>query len=508
LNYKKPSFWVLFIGFIAIALITFGLISNPKTSAQGLSFLDIKEVGAKVNQKQSLMLRYHGNGASLIAGDELKKWLDNVSNSWQQDKEITESEFLPTLTVYTDSARGYQLSFYKGKPETARVFYQGKVCFYKIPKENYDDMYVMWAIRNYSISEAFVEAITSGQITNIQSVNDTPNGGQCKKITVGNRSYFIYEQNGKYYCEEPYVRISEITQQVYRSADELIDKTVKQENSENSSQISNSVEDNLNMIMSLPKQSSNPEDYIKANSKAYENILKHGEESLSYMLSQFEHGNAEGLRGQIMMRICIELLGQRNNVTDKSLSPMDWFSQLQIRQKVALPDFKYTGDDVNQKLVYETEAQRNIAKYGEFTIVAPHIFGSYEQDNKLKIFATIYSQSYILYDKTLSEEGGSVIPVAITYVKNTDGSYSLEKYEQAQDGSHFAPSIKQYCVMPVSGKKINGLYDEILKHYGNYEDIKKLERENLIQHLKANNQNGVKLYQKQYQKEDELIPIT
>lgn len=59
-------------------------------------------------------------------------------------------------------------------------------------------------------------------------------------------------------------------------------------------------------------------------------VLKHGgEEALSYMLSQFEQGNANGLRGQLMMGLCKELLGERNNVSDEALSPNGWFSQLE-----------------------------------------------------------------------------------------------------------------------------------------------------------------------------------
>lgn len=295
----------------------------------------------------------------------------------------------------------------------------------------------------------------------------------------------------------------------YKSAIEFIDKSEKPKKSEDPSKVISIVEDNLAIIMSSPLQSSNPDDYVKANERAYENIIKYGgEDALSYMLSQFEQGYSDGLRGQIMMRLCKELLGQRNNVSDEKLSPGEWFSKLRVRQKVDLPDFVYRGNNPIEKLVYETEVQRYKSSRGGFTIVAPHIFGSYEEGNKLKVFVTTFSQSYVLYDKTLSEESGGIIPSAITYVKNPDGSYSLEKYEQAEDGSHFAPSIKKYCIMPVSGRKISWLSNKILNHYGDYKDIIKLERKNLVEHLKANNKYGVFLYQNNYQKPDELIPIT
>ena len=62
--------------------------------------------------------------------------------------------------------------------------------------------------------------------------------------------------------------------------------------------------------------------------------------------------------------------------------------------------------------------------------------------------------------------------------------------------------------MPVSGKKIKGLADKILDYYMDYSDIIQLERENLIKHLKANNQYGVSFYQQYYDKPDEWIPLT
>ena len=61
------------------------------------------------------------------------------------------------------------------------------------------------------------------------------------------------------------------------------------------------------------------------------------------------------------------------------------------------------------------------------------------------------------------------------------------------DGSYFKKSIEGFCTMPISGKKIPGLADKILKHYGEYDDIITLHRENLIKHLQENNQIGVKL---------------
>jgi hypothetical protein len=249
------------------------------------------------------------------------------------------------------------------------------------------------------------------------------------------------------------------------------------------------VEKNLGIILSSPKTSSNPQDYINAHKDEYEYFFKYGgEDALQYMLTQFEAGKAEGLRGQIMMQLCQELLGARNNVTDESLSPQEWYNALSIQQEIMLPNYKYDGQDTIEKLVYDTEIERDSAsnKRGGFTIVAPKVFGSYEEEDLLKVFVTTYSARYKLYGNTLSKEGGSIIPAAITYRKDNSGGYILEKYEQARDGSEFGPSIKKYCTMPVSKKEIKGLADKIFKHYSDYDDIRALQYDNLYKHLKKN----------------------
>ncbi len=248
------------------------------------------------------------------------------------------------------------------------------------------------------------------------------------------------------------------------------------------------VEGNLSIIMSSPKASSNPQDYIRAHKEEYEEFIKYGgEEALQYMLSQFETENAEGLRGQIMMLLCKELLGVRNNVSDESLSPQEWYTALNIRQEINLPNFEYDGQDPIEKLIYATEIDKapNDMDRG-FTVIAPKIFGSYEEDNLLKVFATTFYARYLLFDNVLSMDSAGIIPVAITYQKDESGGYTLLTYEQARDGSEFASSIREYCTMPVSGKEIKGLADKIFTHYGDYEDIRILMRENLYKHLKEN----------------------
>ncbi|MGD9677014.1 MAG: hypothetical protein AB7V16_01455 [Vulcanibacillus sp.] len=95
---------------------------------------------------------------------------------------------------------------------------------------------------------------------------------------------------------------------------------------------SNIVELNLEIIMSSPLYSSNPQDYINAHQNEYGNIIKQGDEALNYLLSQFAIGDNNDLRGHIMMLLCKEILGDRNNVQDESLLPQEWYNELSIQK--------------------------------------------------------------------------------------------------------------------------------------------------------------------------------
>jgi len=79
-------------------------------------------------------------------------------------------------------------------------------------------------------------------------------------------------------------------------------------------------------------------------------------------------------------------------------------------------------------LVYTTETEKNSQPERGFTVVAPKIFGSYEENDLLKVFVTTYSVTYKLYNNVLDEVSGSVIPSAITYKKDDTGNYILIDY--------------------------------------------------------------------------------
>lgn len=268
--------------------------------------------------------------------------------------------------------------------------------------------------------------------------------------------------------------------------------------------IENKVEYLLQTIMSSPLTSSAPGDYIKEHQKEYETILKLGDDALVYMLAEFERGKNEGLKGHIMMLLCIEILGDRNNVENLEdgtyYSPREWYSMLSINEAVNLPLFKIRAQNDIERRVYFAALNQYSSSWNEKSviIVAPRIFGTYETDNELRIFTTVYYSEYNLYGKNLSQESGGVVPAAIIYTKNDAGGYDFKEYIEAMDGSYFQSSIEEFC------EPRDDIAREIMSHYGNYGDLFETMKENLIYYLEENDMKGIGLKEH----DGTIIPLT
>ena len=437
LNYKKPRFWVIVVAIIAVIVAGIGLLSNPM----------------KKSENDSMNIQTQGPYSMVYLNPIYSVTGEAFANARQENEyQFKEDVFKITSNIEADSISVINPEYEEEIVENQITVmgdmsldvskYSNKQCFRVITPDGSDSGYIIYKMDD--------------------------------EVWISHWSWYG-ENKDAWWCE--YIMKINSDTDIIDDGNKIQDQT------------GFDVEKNLETIMSSPKTSSNPQDYINAHKNEYESFFKYGgEDALQYMLTNFEEGNAEGLRGQIMMLLCKELLGVRNNVTDDSLSPQEWYNALDIRQEIVLLDFEYDGQDTIEKLVYDTKIEMASAsnKRGGFIIVAPKVFGSYEEEDRLKVFVTTYSARYKLFGSTLSKEGGSIIPAAITYRKDDTGRYILEKYEQARDGSEFGPSIREYCTMPVSGKEIKGLADEIFKHYTDYDDIRTLLYVNLYKHLKKN----------------------
>lgn len=80
----------------------------------------------------------------------------------------------------------------------------------------------------------------------------------------------------------------------------------------------------LNTIVNSPSASSNPYDYVKTHQTEFNAIVKQGNTSLDYLITEFSKSNSNGLKEYIMALACIEILGKHNKVENWS-SGREWY---------------------------------------------------------------------------------------------------------------------------------------------------------------------------------------
>lgn len=87
---------------------------------------------------------------------------------------------------------------------------------------------------------------------------------------------------------------------------------------------------------------------------------------------------------------------------------------------------------------------KNANQYGksDFAAESHVILKTVEGGNTTTVYAMALYQEFRYSGGGFSETGGSHMPVAITFIKNTAGEYSLTEYWKPQDGSYYALSIK------------------------------------------------------------------
>jgi len=507
ISYKKPAFGIIAITMIVTIALIVVFTANPKNEQSPIS----EAMYAKYNISSLISNKtlYIGNSGKVVALIDAMPLPAGIVRDTVELQTLKEPYGM-TINLTMNDASNVTV---RGAIDTG-TFYRNSILLFSLV-DNVD-------IINYKVvdSTGKYDGAAYG-FTYTREMVDKLMGEDVRTYAVSTdklkilidrlKSMFVDVKVDSSYNDTTTAIETDVTTAIATETTKAIDTTTAIA-TDTTKEEKDQIEKYLKVIMSADT-SSNPNDYIKAHDIEYQSILKMGDNALNYLLAQFEETpNNNDLRGHIMMALCKELLGDRNNVTDESLSPQDWVLQLKPYEEIELSDFHANVSDKIEQLVYDAAVKQYSQSNGKkpsppdygFTVVAPTIFGSYEEGNNLKIIVTVYSSRFRLYEKTLSNVGGSVIPAAITYTKNADGSYTLDEYLEAKDGSYFGKSIKEFCVMPVSKKEITGLYDKILKDYASNKNRSELLMENLIEHLKANNQKGIVLKQIP----DGLVPLT
>ncbi len=286
------------------------------------------------------------------------------------------------------------------------------------------------------------------------------------------------------------------------------------------------IERNLD-ILSEPSGISFIYSHIALNQSAFDEIVALDYDALVYMFTKFEKGGQTDFRAMIMACACETILGEQGIMFgigqewyDKykkglvgDIDPRDIKDDIILKKKgyqaiiyaietletTPVPNFSYTGDDPVLALVYQSLIEKGMDRYARppasFIVVAPHVFASYQEQDRLKVFTTAQTSFFQLKSDIAELRSDGITSFAITYKKDQDGKYHLESLEPSMDGGMFAESIRNFCTMPVSGEQIPGLADKIINHYKDYADLKPLLKENLANHLKGLGYQSVKLRQ-------------
>ena len=264
-----------------------------------------------------------------------------------------------------------------------------------------------------------------------------------------------------------------------------------------SSETAQIIEKNLEAITSSPKESSNSNKHIQTHSNEYETILKTGKEGLNYMLSEFKADRASGLKGTVMAKLCIELLGNEyaSNKNDWS-TPKEWYDSLSIYPKTVLPSYKHQTKDKMEMMTYIAALNEysNTEDPYTVTIVAPKIFKTIETDSEISIYTTVLSNDYEFIEDTLYPVNERIVPAKIVYEKEGT-KYELKEWIQAKGGSEFIPSIQEFC------EDNKQLAQDMISEYNNHNQFSTLIKENIKEYITTNkipakyyeNENGEKV---------------
>ncbi len=153
-----------------------------------------------------------------------------------------------------------------------------------------------------------------------------------------------------------------------------------------------------------------------------------------------------------------------------------------------LPDCNYIGDNEQENLLYQSLYNYDFIMEGighdesAFLVIYADIVDVYEEENKMTVFGVFYTSAYTLQNNVVRSVSGGSAPVAVTYLKNSDGSYTEESIEQPAHGLMHTENFSSFFTMPVSGRLIDGMAEKTMAIFQD-ENSEAMHKQLLEQHL-------------------------
>ena len=80
---------------------------------------------------------------------------------------------------------------------------------------------------------------------------------------------------------------------------------------------------------------------------------------------------------------------------------------------------------------------------GEYKTYYPNLVKDFFEDGKLIFLASVKNANYSYQDGIFNEESGYLIPMEFQYILDEDKNFVFDKKIEAEDGSHYGPSIEK-----------------------------------------------------------------
>lgn len=226
----------------------------------------------------------------------------------------------------------------------------------------------------------------------------------------------------------------------YRYFLEFIEKTEQKGKEE---QWKKEIENDLDRIVNNPQValSSATQVYIDSSQESYYKIIEKGEQALYYLLEEFEKGNTEGLRGEIIKKICQEILKETVGKipdTNPPLQTEDWYEDYKNNYHGVYPYYSSIvenismGDSILMSNIKEvlTEVERKEQRK-ELTMMSLLIFSppsglkhQYHDVLKTNYYVKVKCYYFTMLEqnrgKILYLTGNHVIPVKISFEQKED----------------------------------------------------------------------------------------
>ncbi len=329
MNYRKPGFWIVLIAVIVCAAVAVCFLTNPVRNQTALSpdtqnshvteWFDYTGSPSGMEQELTIEIPEFEGAVFSYIPEQIA-----VTDASEADGRRVLITGMPIWNAYFCDLTGdgfpeicATLSFGSGLIDSRVVIfdYVGKASYTLEDRGNYD-----FTLRMDEGEDClYVDVQEYGSRELLLSGRLTFDGG------------FIHVE-GLDLEEMPDTLEGSAAQEEAGMQQESQEQATDQDGMQDTQAAESVIAQLLDTIQSSPAESSNPEDYIREHSEAYEALIEYGEDTLRYCFGEFLKGGRTDLGGWIMADVCAQIMVSGGEAlvidTPEPVTGQDWFEEL------------------------------------------------------------------------------------------------------------------------------------------------------------------------------------